>query len=377
LLFPELGALAILEMGMKELVIERSGISMPKVISINPIFEQWLTSTWKQKSNIIGLNGINSNVVRANQLRLQVLDFEREQLLRVKDIQAREADALAKVKEAKNGKAAYIVKVGMMLPVSNISQNWEVDTNCGEQETKHDEFDKGKRNRSAVLFWCQTNTLSDISRQELKLADLKGRFRFERLLNSKLKDVMETFAVDAKLQGHEAALWLQETENDKLFKLGEDERRASNNQAFLWMRDTIYAADVNGAREEMETQDLYGNDGVDGSASAIHTSEILSSHDDGIASAAAAFIANPFDNEVVDDYCEHCKRGGHGDRFAEPKHKVPTVCFYCGRFGHVEECCFDLHPELLEEYRNNRPFPFCTGCDKKGHWRKYCKSEHN
>jgi len=83
---------------------------------------------------------------------LQVLDFEREQLLRVKDIQAREADALAKVKEAKNGKAAYIVKVGMMLPVSNISQNWEVDTNCGEQETKHDEFDKGKKNRSAVLF---------------------------------------------------------------------------------------------------------------------------------------------------------------------------------------------------------------------------------
>jgi hypothetical protein len=330
-----------------------------------------------KKLNIVGLNGMNSNVVRANQLRLQVLDFEREQLLRIKDIQARETEVLAKMEEARSGKAAYIVKVGMMLPVSNISQNWEVDTNFGEQGADQDEFDEGKRNRSAVLFWRQTDPLLEIGRQERKLADLQGRFRFERLLNSKLKDVMETFAVDAKLQGHEAALWLQETDNDKLFKLEDDELRASNNQAFLWMRDTIYAADVDGAREEMETQDLYGNNGVGGGASAIHTSETLSSHDGGSASAAAEFVANPFDNQVADDYCEHCKRGGHGDRFAEPKHKVPTVCFYCGRFGHVEECCFDLHPELLEEYRNNRPFPFCTGCDKKGHWRKYCKFEHD
>jgi hypothetical protein len=75
----------------------------------------------KQHSNIEAFHKRPSTIERVTQLRLEYKDFEQEQLLRVKDIQARENNAIGKIEEARSGKAAHIVKVGAKLPLADIS----------------------------------------------------------------------------------------------------------------------------------------------------------------------------------------------------------------------------------------------------------------
>jgi len=84
--------------------------------------------------------------------------------------------------------AAHIVKVAAKLPVADISQNWEIDTFLGgEQTDEHDEFAEGE---AAFSFLPRTtDKIAVIAINEEKLANLGGRFRFECLLNSILKKV--------------------------------------------------------------------------------------------------------------------------------------------------------------------------------------------
>jgi hypothetical protein len=133
-----------------------------------------------------------------------------------------------------------------------------------------------------------------------KLANMGGRFRFERLLNSILKKVMKRFAVAAKFGGTEAYIWVQETANDKVIKLRDNGLRSSNNEAWAW----IHAADAEDLKEEME----FGFDGMDTSAWG-HTSETQSSHGGGHDGSNSGGVGVS-DTRIGDDgpYCQHCKR---------------------------------------------------------------------
>jgi hypothetical protein len=149
------------------------------------------------------------------------------------------------------------VKAGAKLPLADISQNWEIDTLLGgEQTEEHDEFAEGE---AAISFTPRTTDKIAVIAIHEKLG---GRFRFERLLNSMLKKVMKRFAVAAKFGGTEAYIWIQEAANDNVIKLRDNGLRSSNNQAWPWMRDRIYDADAEDLKEEME----FGFDGMDTSA---------------------------------------------------------------------------------------------------------------
>jgi hypothetical protein len=74
----------------------------------------------KQHSNIEAFHKRPSTIERVTRLRLECKDFEQEQLLRIKDIQAQENDAIEKIEEARSGKAAHIMKVGAKFPVADV-----------------------------------------------------------------------------------------------------------------------------------------------------------------------------------------------------------------------------------------------------------------
>jgi len=92
---------------------------------------------------------MNPTIPRSNQLLVLVEDFHEEQLLRVKDIRSRERDAEQRILDLKGAKAANFVRLGMLLPVQSIAENWEIDTIIEEKAIERDEFDEGKQQLSA------------------------------------------------------------------------------------------------------------------------------------------------------------------------------------------------------------------------------------
>jgi hypothetical protein len=74
-------------------------------------------NTSKQHSNIEAFYKRPSTIEQVTRLRFEWKDFEQEQLLRVKDIQAREDDAIEKIEEARFDKAANVAEVGATHPV--------------------------------------------------------------------------------------------------------------------------------------------------------------------------------------------------------------------------------------------------------------------
>jgi hypothetical protein len=204
----------------------------------------------------------------------------------------------------------------------------------GEQTEEHCEFAEGK---AAISFIPRTtDKIAVIAIRERKLANMGGRPRFERLLNSMLK-VMKRFAVAAKMGGTEAYIWVQETANDKVIKLGDSGLRSSNNEAWPWMRDRIYAADAEDLKEEME----FGFDGMD--TSAWDHTETQSSHGSGHGGSNSGGVGFS-DTRIGDDgpYCQHCKRGGHSEYSTNQDERQPTVCTYCGKYGHLEAGCLEV-----------------------------------
>lgn len=72
------------------------------------------------------------------------------------------------------------MKVAAKLPVADISQNWEIDTFLGgEQTDEHDEF--AEREAAFSFLPRTTDRIAVVAINEEKLASLGSRLRFEWL----------------------------------------------------------------------------------------------------------------------------------------------------------------------------------------------------
>ena len=188
-----------------------------------------------------------------------------------------------------------------------------------------------------------------------------------------MKAVIEGSVRGVKFPSDEGASWTKEHDTDILFKLPENQRRESNMKAILWMRGKIYAAD---ASTPSDTMSEYSDDGDNHDGGL--TPEPYTAHGGGQSLSTNGSVQNMFAPQSLHSsgHYQLCHQGVHGSQGSASMKAGdggPTVCFYCGKFGHTEEKCFELHPELLDLYRKSKPRPFCNYCQKGGHWKKFCR----
>jgi hypothetical protein len=83
-------------------------------------------------------------IIDSNKLRVEILDFEREQLRRVKDIIKNAQDAHELKDTSTRAKVVDDIRKGKKVAaIEQWSLTWEVDTDDGDQAPLEDDFDKG------------------------------------------------------------------------------------------------------------------------------------------------------------------------------------------------------------------------------------------
>ncbi|KAG4433942.1 hypothetical protein IFR05_010587 [Cadophora sp. M221] len=77
-------------------------------------------------------------------------------------------------------------------------------------------------------------------------------------------------------------------------------------------------------------------------------------------------------------FCTTCNKPGHADEFCpwnhleEEEEEEENCCRYCGRYGHMVDGCWKLHPELRRVCLQKRKTQVCQNCRKSDHLSKYC-----
>jgi hypothetical protein len=307
--------------------------------------------------------------ILVTQLRDEILDFQNEQLLRVQDIHNREDDANRRIYEARQAKTAYILRSGKQIPFQDKNQDWENDTDAGERVVEKDEFDESKQIIFEFLFKVHTDIRIAITKHEEKICNLQERLNYENMLNLKLKSVLKDITCYAELAGFEAALSTHNKDWEQIFGVAGRDHTSVIMRAVLWIKKAIFAADTEAAAEEAECTFGEGSSVVANENTWDQSTVALSTRGGEGRSFPAAIS---FVEHTSSNFCSFCQRGGHG---SSGEHTMDT-CFYCGKWGHAEGACFDLYPELREQYLRGRPAPFCTYCMIKGHWKKFCHILH-
>jgi hypothetical protein len=101
------------------------------------------------KDQTIFHNDLSLAIIESNKLRIEILDFEREQIRRVKDIIKNANDAHERKDAIVQAKAVENLQKGKM---DKWSLKWEVDSEDGEAVTFKDGFAKGEQHTFKLHF---------------------------------------------------------------------------------------------------------------------------------------------------------------------------------------------------------------------------------